>query len=166
MSAEQHHQPWSLQWYQGGFFFFKISKFLWILIIGKICYCSDDIILFHLKSKMISIPRTVGRSLIKFYLFIDCALLHTVYTLQDIRIFCKKKKKIAHSLWYKYSKYNETIMTTYSLLSQNIIYSWLCDYLFNADCIFKACTNMTSPLTHCGLMTPYGDIDLGQHWLR
>ena len=21
-------------------------------------------------------------------------------------------------------------------------------------------------LTHCGLMTPYGDIDLGQHWLR
>ena len=21
-------------------------------------------------------------------------------------------------------------------------------------------------LTHCGLMMPYGDIDLGQHWLR
>ena len=21
-------------------------------------------------------------------------------------------------------------------------------------------------LTHCGRMTPYGDIDLGQHWLR
>ena len=21
-------------------------------------------------------------------------------------------------------------------------------------------------LTHCGLVTPYGDIDLGQHWLR
>ena len=21
-------------------------------------------------------------------------------------------------------------------------------------------------LTHCGLITPYGDIDLGQHWLR
>ena len=21
-------------------------------------------------------------------------------------------------------------------------------------------------LTHCGLMTPYGDIDLGQHWFR
>ena len=25
--------------------------------------------------------------------------------------------------------------------------------------------NETS-LTHCGLVTPYGDIDLGQHWLR
>ena len=24
----------------------------------------------------------------------------------------------------------------------------------------------TAVLTHCGLMTPYGDIDLGQHWLR
>ena len=22
------------------------------------------------------------------------------------------------------------------------------------------------PLTHCGLGTPYGDIDLGRHWLR
>ena len=21
-------------------------------------------------------------------------------------------------------------------------------------------------LSHCGLVTPYGDIDLGQHWLR
>ena len=21
-------------------------------------------------------------------------------------------------------------------------------------------------LTHCGLVTPYGDVDLGQHWLR
>ena len=21
-------------------------------------------------------------------------------------------------------------------------------------------------LTHCGLVTPYGDIDLGRHWLR
>ena len=21
-------------------------------------------------------------------------------------------------------------------------------------------------LTHCGLMTPYGEIDLGKHWLR
>ena len=26
--------------------------------------------------------------------------------------------------------------------------------------------NMRSVLTHCGLMTPYGDRDLGQHWLR
>ena len=23
-----------------------------------------------------------------------------------------------------------------------------------------------SALTHCGLVTPYGDTDLGQHWLR
>ena len=23
-----------------------------------------------------------------------------------------------------------------------------------------------SVLTHCGLVTPYGDRDLGQHWLR
>ena len=21
-------------------------------------------------------------------------------------------------------------------------------------------------LTHCGLVTPYGDMELGQHWLR
>ena len=26
--------------------------------------------------------------------------------------------------------------------------------------------NHKPSLTHCGLMTPYGDIDLGQHWLR
>ena len=24
----------------------------------------------------------------------------------------------------------------------------------------------SSMLIHCGLMMPYGDIDLGQHWLR
>ena len=30
----------------------------------------------------------------------------------------------------------------------------------NIDC-FRAC-----PLTHCGLVMPYGDIDLGQNWLR
>ena len=24
----------------------------------------------------------------------------------------------------------------------------------------------TRPLTHCGLVMPYGDRDLGQHWLR
>ena len=26
--------------------------------------------------------------------------------------------------------------------------------------------NFTGPLTHCGLVMPYGDIDLNQHWLR
>ena len=25
---------------------------------------------------------------------------------------------------------------------------------------------MTYELTHCGLVTPYGERDLGQHWLR
>ena len=27
-------------------------------------------------------------------------------------------------------------------------------------------TNLQTFLTHCGLMTPYGDMELGQHWLR
>ena len=27
-------------------------------------------------------------------------------------------------------------------------------------------TRVNVKLTHCGLVTPYGDIDLGQHWLR
>ena len=27
-------------------------------------------------------------------------------------------------------------------------------------------TAFTQRLTHCGLMMPYGDRDLGQHWLR
>ena len=25
---------------------------------------------------------------------------------------------------------------------------------------------IANELTHCGLVTPYGDIGLGQHWLR
>ena len=31
--------------------------------------------------------------------------------------------------------------------------------------IIVAC-NRLAPLTHCGLVTPHGDIDLCQHWLR
>ena len=44
--------------------------------------------------------------------------------------------------------------------------------VFRTDCT-HACSTLfsdppthTIPLTHCGLETPYGDIDLGQHWLR
>ena len=28
------------------------------------------------------------------------------------------------------------------------------------------CMSLNVGLTHCGLVMPYGDIDLGQHWLR
>ena len=31
---------------------------------------------------------------------------------------------------------------------------------------FKEITGNASSLIHCGLVMPYGDIDLGQHWLR
>ena len=31
----------------------------------------------------------------------------------------------------------------------------------------RMCVNLSEQVkTHCGLVTPYGDIDLGQHWLR
>ena len=32
------------------------------------------------------------------------------------------------------------------------------------DVITPQCSNFSGGLTHCGLLTPYGDIDLGQHW--
>ena len=38
-------------------------------------------------------------------------------------------------------------------MSLVIIWSLFCKVLFNS-------------LTHCGLVVPYGDIDLGQHWFR
>ena len=28
------------------------------------------------------------------------------------------------------------------------------------------CQIGTRPLTHCGLVMPYGDIEQGEHWLR
>ena len=31
---------------------------------------------------------------------------------------------------------------------------------------FTAKVQTVNLLTHCGLVTPYGDRDLGQHWLR
>ena len=35
----------------------------------------------------------------------------------------------------------------------------------NTDAL-EILTFCTKPLTHCGLVTPNGDTDLGQHWLR
>ena len=35
-------------------------------------------------------------------------------------------------------------------------------YEFMADIDLDVCRGL---LTHCGLVTPYGDRDLGQHWL-
>ena len=32
--------------------------------------------------------------------------------------------------------------------------------------IGKHSTDCKVMLTHCGLVTPYGDMELGQHWLR
>ena len=37
----------------------------------------------------------------------------------------------------------------------------------NLLCFVRCCViPMSWLLTHCGLVTPYGDIDLGRHWLR
>ena len=37
------------------------------------------------------------------------------------------------------------------------------------DCLFPKmiqCLPLSLTLTHCGLVMPYGDLELGQHWLR
>ena len=44
--------------------------------------------------------------------------------------------------------YTDWKMTSFT----NHLYGWI-----SATCVI---------LTHCGLVTPYGDIDLGQHWHR
>ena len=36
----------------------------------------------------------------------------------------------------------------------------------NSDIRLRTYLFKLEPLTHCGLVTPYGAIDLGQHWLR
>ena len=36
----------------------------------------------------------------------------------------------------------------------------------NIGFIMAYCLFNVKPLTHWGLVTPFGDIDLGQHWLR
>ena len=38
------------------------------------------------------------------------------------------------------------------------------DYLW--DVITRQCPKSNGYLTHYGLVTSYGDIELGQHWLR
>ena len=44
-------------------------------------------------------------------------------------------------------------------------YSWL--YINLKSLQVKSCYNSwINGLTHCGLVTPYGDINLGQHWLK
>ena len=37
---------------------------------------------------------------------------------------------------------------------------YVCEYNYSQI------SNIICTLTHCGLMTPYGDRDLGHHWLR
>ena len=37
---------------------------------------------------------------------------------------------------------------------------------FEFDVIMHQCANFNGDLTHWGLVTPYDDRDLGQHWLR
>ena len=48
--------------------------------------------------------------------------------------------------------------------------SWIYNILY-ISCFCIICTdwvnlNELNVLTHCGLVTPYADIDLGQHWFR
>ena len=52
-----------------------------------------------------------------------------------------------------------------------IFYECICFYLTVSESdiikLFNQSINQSiHVLTHCGLVTPYGDIDLGQHWLR
>ena len=39
-------------------------------------------------------------------------------------------------------------------------------YLRNANFPLAKTNPFVKEFTHCGLVTPYGDKDLGQHWLR
>ena len=37
---------------------------------------------------------------------------------------------------------------------------------YNCECLDKGNMASVCLLTHCGLVTSYGDMDLGEHWLR
>ena len=76
-------------------------------------------------------------------------------------------------------KYNQLLMTQFNMLREKLSYSqritnWEDDCLalisWHAIAnIFMhlAASNQTMVAwTHCGLVTPYGDTDLGQHWFR
>ena len=39
-------------------------------------------------------------------------------------------------------------------------------YAYIWKCLLQCGVHFVFVLTYCGLMTPYGDVELGQHWLR
>ena len=56
------------------------------------------------------------------------------------------------------------------VISIYILFAILIDVIWSSKIIFidrqRNLVEAMSKLTHCGLVTPGGDIDLGQHWLR
>ena len=93
-------------------------------------------------------------------------------TLYSLRYVSKQ-----FTVWFPNSVKSQTV-TLYS--SYGIAYSLGCVRRLSVAChVSLSCiaahpeyTNMVgiskyiSKLTHCGLVMPYGDIDLGQHWIR
>ena len=57
-----------------------------------------------------------------------------------------------------------------SALVQVMAWQWAGDKPLHDQCWpsspMHVCSIRGDQLTHCGLVTPYGDRDLGQHWLR
>ena len=70
----------------------------------------------------------------------------------DIVFFCIEMNDISHDL--------VTHSEKFLLICENL-FEWSVEtYLKHLSANGKLC------LTHCGLVRPYGDRDLGQHWLR
>ena len=86
---------------------------------------------------------------------------------QNILIaYCKSEVNAVRMLWSYCSlalnhHFKIQLNILGSLFQKNLIF----DMLVLAQII--ACyTIQAKLLTHCGLVTPYGDTDLGPHWLR
>ena len=59
-----------------------------------------------------------------------------------------------HVTWHHHPTYTYTYTYTYMPRNMHTAVGW-----------FDTCQFHPYSLTHCGLVTPYGDRDLGQHWL-
>ena len=63
--------------------------------------------------------------------------------------------------------FDDVIITKLEILAQSVVtFHQRCD--MHLLCLVFCVLSLSCPIifvTHCGLVTPYNDIDLGQHWL-
>ena len=101
----------------------------------------------------------------------SCSIKQLTHFTNIVSVYTKLKPH-ASRIWREHQSHFFFLLTVISSASIQFRI-WISNYIYIKllGAISHPCLKFNSglakiSLTHCGLMTPYGDLDLGQHWFR